>query len=42
MDSWEDEGLFITRSSTKTDISAEMEGNVVKRFDISVSALIDF
>ena len=42
MDSWEDEGLFITQSSTKTDISAEMEGNVVKRFDISVSALIDF
>ena len=32
MDSWEDEGLFITQtaqSSTKADISAEMEGNVV-------------
>ena len=42
MDSWEDEGLFITKSSAKTDISAEMEGNVVKPFDISVSALIDF
>ena len=29
MDSWEDEGLFITQSSTKADISVEMEGNVV-------------
>ena len=29
MDSSEDEGLFITQSSTKGDISAEIEGNVV-------------
>ena len=38
MDSSEDEGLFITQSSTKRDISAEIEGNVVKRLNISVSA----
>ena len=38
MDSSEDEGLFITQSSTKGDISAEIEYNVVKRLDISVSA----
>ena len=29
MDSSEEEGLFITQSSTKGDISAEIEGNVV-------------
>ena len=29
MDSSEDEGLFITQSSTKVDISAEIEGNVL-------------
>ena len=29
MDSSEDEGLFITQSSTKGDITAEIEGNVV-------------
>ena len=29
MDSSEDEGLFITQSPTKGDISAEIEGNVV-------------
>ena len=29
MDLSEDEGLFITQSSTKADISAEIEGNVV-------------
>ena len=29
MDSSEDEGLFITQSSTKADISAEIESNVV-------------
>ena len=40
MDSSEDEELFITQSSTKADISAEIEGNVVQRLDISVSALI--
>ena len=28
MDSSEDEGLFVTQSSTKGDISAEIEGNV--------------
>ena len=26
MGSWEDEGLFITQSSTKADISAEIPG----------------
>ena len=26
MDSWEDEALFMTQSSTNTDISAEIEG----------------
>ena len=40
MDSLEDKGLFITQSSTKGDISAEIEGNVVERLDISMSALI--
>ena len=29
MDSSEDEGFFIIQSSTKGDISAEIEGNVV-------------
>ena len=29
MDLSEEEGLFITQSSTKGDISAEIEGNVV-------------
>ena len=29
MNSSEDEGLFITQSSTNADISAEIEGNVV-------------
>ena len=29
MDSSEEEGLFITQSSTKGDISAEIEGNVL-------------
>ena len=40
MDSSEDEELFITQSSTNADISAEIEGNAVQRFDISLSALI--
>ena len=40
MDSSEEEGLFITQSSTKGDISTEIEGNVVQRVDVSVSALI--
>ena len=39
MGSSEDEGSFITQSSTKGDISAEIEGNV-QRLDIFVSALI--
>ena len=38
----EDEGLFITQSSMKGDISAEIEGNVVERLDIYVSALIRY
>jgi len=38
MDSSEDERLFITQSSTKGDISAEIKGNVVQRLDIFVSA----
>ena len=40
MDSSQDEGLFITQSSTNAVISAEIEGNVMYCFDISVSALI--
>ena len=40
MDSSEDERFFIIQSSTKGDISAEIEGNVVQPLDISVSALI--
>ena len=40
MDSSEDEELFVTQSSTNADISAEIEGNVVSRLDISLSALI--
>ena len=40
MDSSEDEALFITQSSTNTDISAEIEGNNrVERLVISGSAL---